>query len=345
MALSNSLLQNMRSNSNLDKNEYRPSRYGALDVFMAETDNPAGIVSEDMKEEALSHIGRTLQVPVIDDNSGSISIGNTLSATIADSELTSQMVDISFTTYSFGFTQVPAMFKNNEIAMERDFQTKMLGYINKLGATLDTAAIAALEAAKNQVTPNTIGHTWSSNILTGALANEENLIGDLDAVMASLDYYGDLHIVGNTGVQGLIGRLAQKGAMQDTFKAMQYMNKGLHFTNRISDAGSRKNTGYVVESGQVGMVHGFEYEALLGTVTADGHAWSIDTLPGINLPIGTYYYESVGDNSSIVSGFSQGTRTLKRHFGFAVLVGFLTAYNSAPSTKANPILKFNVATT
>lgn len=334
----------MRAQSNLDKNEYRPSRYGALDVFMAETDNPTGIVSEDLKSQALTAIDRTLQIPVIDDVSGSISIGSTLSATINDSELTSQLVDVNFTVYSFGFTQVPALFKNNEIAMERDFQTKMKGYINKLGATLDTAAIAALEAAKNQVTPNTMGHTWSSNILTAALANEENLIGDLDAVMASLDYYSDLHIVGNTGVQGLIGRLAQKGAQQDTFKAMQYMNKGLHFSNRIADASSRKNTGYVVESGQVGMVHGFEYEALLGTVARTGHEWGIDVLPGLNLPIGTYYYEGVGDNSSFISGSAKATRTVKRYFGFAVLIGFLTAYNSAPSTKANPILKFNVAT-
>lgn len=344
MALTNTLLQNMRSNSTLDKNEFRGSRYGALDLFVMETENPQGIISDDLKAKALNSIDRTLQVPVIDFDSG-ISIGSTLPATIADSENNSNLVTVSFTTYSFGFTQVPALFKNNEVAMERDFQVKMRKYINKLGATLDTAAVAALEAAKNQVAPDALNHTWASNILTASLANEEAIIGDLNAVMNSLDYYGGLHVVGNTGVQAIIGHLAQKGSQQDTFKQMQYLDKNLHFTNRISNAASRKATAYCVEEGQVGMVHAFEYEAMLNTVARTGHEWSTDVLPGINIPIGTYYYESVGDFSGIVgSGFSKGTRVLKRHYGFAVLIAFLTAYNSAPSTVAGPVLKFNIAT-
>lgn len=343
MALTNTLLQNMRAQSNLDKNEHRGSRYGALDLFMIETENPMGIISEDLKGQALTAIDRTLQVPVIDYD-GTISIGSTLPATIADSENTSQLVTISFTTYSFGFTQVPAMFKNNEIAMERDFQVKMLKYINKLGATLDTAAVAALEAAKNQVAPNALGHTWASNILTASLANEEKIIGDVNAVMSSLDYYGNLHVVGNTGVQGLIGNLQQHGGYNDQNKQLQYLDKSMHYTNRIADAASRKNTAYVVEEGQVGMLHGFEYEALYNTRSRTGHEWGTDTLPGLNLPIGTYYYEGVGDYSSIVGGFTKGTRVMKRHFGFAVLIAFVTPYNSDASTIASPILKINTAT-
>jgi hypothetical protein len=344
MALTNTLLQNMRAQSNLDKNEHRGSRYGALDLFMMETDNPNGIVSDDLKNQALTAIDRTLQVPVIDYDGG-ISIGSTLPATIADSENTSQLVTVSFTTYSFGFTQVPAMFKNNEIEMERDFRVKMLKYINKLGATLDTAAVAALEAAKNQVTPDNLGHTWASNILTAALASEEDIIGDLDAVMNSIDYYNNLHIVGNTGIQGLIGRLRQHGGNQAEYKMLQYMDKQLHYTNRISNAVSRKATGYVVEEGQVGMLHGFEYEALLNSRARTGHEWGTDVLPGLNLPIGTYYYEGVGDYSAISGGFTAGTRVIKRHYGFAVLIAFLTPYNSDATTIASPILKFNIATT
>lgn len=344
MALTNTLLQNMRAQSNLDKNELRGSRYGALDLFMSETENPAGIVSEDLKAQAMTAIDRTLQVPVIDYDSG-ISIGSTLPATIADSENTSQLVTVNFTTYSFGFTMVPTLFKNNEIDMQRDFNAKMTKYINKLGTTLDTAAIAALEAAKNQVTPDTLGHTWASNILTAALASEEDIVGDLDAVMNSIDYYNNLHIVGNTGIQGLIGRLQQHGPQQAEFKRLQYLDKMLHFTNRISNAASRKATGYCVESGQIGMLHGFEHEVLRNTVSRTGHEWSMDVLPGLNLPIGTYYYESVGDYSGIVgSGFTKATRVHKQHFGFAVLIAFLTPYNSDASTIANPILKFNIAT-
>jgi hypothetical protein len=345
MALTNTLLQNLRKQSNLDKYENRGSRYGALDLFMKETDNPTGIVSPSLKEAAISAIDRTLQVPVIDYESG-ITIGSTLPAVISDSENVSQLVTVSFTTYSFGFTQVPTLFKNNEIDMQRDFNSKMGKYINKLGSTLDTAAVAALEAAKTQVATDNLGHTFASNILTSTLANEEVIIGDLGAVMNSNDYYDNLHVVGNTGIQAIIGHLAQHSGNQAIFKEMQFMDKELHFTNRISNAASRKATGYCVNANSVGMIHGFEHEALAGTISRTGHEWGIDTLPGLDLPIGTYYYESVGDFSGIVgSGFTKATRVQKRHFGFAVLIAFVTAYNSATSTIASPILKFNVATT
>lgn len=344
MAITNTLLQNMREQSpNLYKNELRGSQYGALDLFMMETENPNSILSQNVKDSFVNSIDRTFQIPVFDYD-GSISIGSTLPATISDAENTTQLITISPTVYSFGFTQVPAVFQNNEVAMEEDFRVKMTKFINKLGTTLDTAAVAALEAAKTQVSPDTLGHTWSSNILTASLANEEVIIGDLNAAMNSMDFYGGLHIVGNTGLQSIIGHLAQKGAQQDTFKQLQYLDKQLHFTNRLSNASSRKATGYCVESGNVGMLHAFEYEALVQRQTFN-HKWNQDVLPGLNVPIGTYYYEGVGDNSGIVgSGFDKGTRTWKRYFGFAILIAFVTAYNSDPTTRANPVLKFNVAT-
>ena len=36
-------------------------------------------------------------------------------------------------------------------------------------------------------------------------------------------------------------------------------------------------------------------------------------------------------------------RTRKEHYGFAVDVAFITAYNSGPSTSASPILAFSVS--
>lgn len=344
MALTNTLLQNMREKSEgIYKNENRGSQYGALDLFVQETENPNSILTQNVKDAFVGSIDRTFQIPVFDYD-GSISIGSTLPATIADAENTSQLITITPTVYSFGFTQVPAKFKNNEMSMEEDFMFKMEKYINKLGVALDTAAVAAVEAAKNQVAPDALNHTWGSNILTAALANEEAIVGDLNAVMNSIDYYGGLHILGNTGLQAIISHLAQKGAQQDTFKQLQYLDKQLHFTNRISNAASRKATGYCIERGNLGMLHAFEHEALVERQTFN-HKWNQDVLPKLNIPIGTYYYEGVGDNSGIIgSGFSKGTRTWKRYFGFAILIAFVTAYNSDPTNLANPILKFNVAT-
>ena len=150
MSLLATRMQNMRSTSNLDKNEFRPSRYGALDVFMQQTNDPAGILTPELKQKAELSIGSTLETPVIDYD-GTISIGNTRSVTIADSENNSKMHTITFATYSWGFTIVPAMYMNNEVSMQRDFETKFNKYLFAFAKKLDGVCVSALSAAKTQV--------------------------------------------------------------------------------------------------------------------------------------------------------------------------------------------------
>ena len=148
MSLINTRIQNVRSSSNLDKNELRPSRYGGLNLFMQQSADPAGIITPELKDKATASIGNTLQTPVIDYDGG-VTIGNTRSVTIADSENTSQMHTLTFATYSWGFTIVPSNFMNNEVSIQRDFQRKFEKYLYKFGETLDAATIAALSTAKN----------------------------------------------------------------------------------------------------------------------------------------------------------------------------------------------------
>jgi hypothetical protein len=62
------------------------------------------------------------------------------------------------------------------------------------------------------------------------------------------------------------------------------------------------------------------------------------------MPVGTYFYDSVGDYSSIAGDATKDmVRTRKEHYGFAVDVAFITAYNSDPAKNASPILAFNVS--
>ncbi|MEG0580046.1 MAG: hypothetical protein RR490_09030, partial [Niameybacter sp.] len=64
----------------------------------------------------------------------------------------------------------------------------------------------------------------------------------------------------------------------------------------------------------------------------------------LNFPVGTYYYESVDDYNTIAGAASADmTRNLKQHYGFAVDVCFVTAYNSDPSSLASPIIKLQIA--
>ena len=343
MSLVLTRIQNIRANSNLDKFEYRPSRYGALNAFMVQSEDPTGILTEELKQKARTSIGNTLETPVISYDAD-ITIGSTRTLTIADSENTSKMVQITFATYAWGFTIAPAMYMNNEIGIQKDFETKMMKYIYAFAKKLDEAALAALAANKTQVLKNPLLYDWSANAINAKWTERENVFGDLEVMMGANDFYGQLHIVGDPGVESIMRKLQQHGLYNDVNKQNEFGTKVVHLTNNIAAAGGKYAQGYAVNAGSLGMLTRFERDCLLGTVSGDGHEWGIATLPLLNMPVGTYFYDSVGDYNAIAGAATADmTRTRKEHYGFAVDVAFLTAYNSAPSTLASPILAFNVS--
>lgn len=343
MSLVLTRIQNIRANSNLDKLEYRPSRYGALNAFMVQSEDPTGILTEELKQKARTSIGNTLETPVIDYDAD-ITIGSTRTLTIADSENTSKMVQITFATYAWGFTIAPAMYMNNEIGIQKDFETKMMKYIYAFAKKLDEAALATLAANKTQILKNPLLYDWSSNAINAKWTERENVFGDLEVMMGANDFYGQLHIVGDPGVESIMRKLQQHGLYNDVNKQNEFGTKVVHLTNNIAAAGGKYAQGYAVNAGSLGMLTRFERDCLLGTVSGDGHEWGIATLPLLNMPVGTYFYDSVGDYNDIAGAATADmTRTRKEHYGFAVDVAFLTAHNSAPSTLASPILAFNVS--
>jgi len=338
-------MQNLRAKANLDKWELRPSRYGALDLFMQQTADPAGIISPELTDKAEKSIGSTLQVPVIDYD-GTITIGNTRTVTIPDSENNSRLVTIVFATYSWGFTIVPAAYMNNEISIQADFERKFNKYLYKFGKTLDGAAVASLDANKTQVLNDTLGlYTFAGNVVTGDFVKREEIIGDINPMQSSNDVYAPLHVVGNTGVESLVRKLAEKGLYNETNKQIQYADKVWHWSNEVANAVDRYATAFAVPQGTVGMLTRFEREALLRSRSRTGHEWDIDTLPMLDMPVGTYYYESVGDFSGISGAATADlTRAKKEHYGFAVDVAFVVAENSDAANLASPILKLDVKT-
>lgn len=343
MSLVLTRIQNIRANSNFDKFEYRPSRYGALNAFMVQSEDPTGILTEELKSKARTSIGNALETPVIDYDAD-ITIGNTRDLTIADSENTSKMVQITFATYAWGFTITPAMYMNNEIGIQKDFETKMMKYIYKFAQKLDEAALAALAANKTQVLKNKLLYDFSTQAINAKWSERENVFGDLEVMMGSNDFYGQLHIVGDPGVESIMRKLEQHGLYNDVNKQNEFGNKIVHFTNNIATTPGKYAQGYAVNAGSLGMLTRFERDCLLGTVSGDGHEWGIATLPLLNMPVGTYFYDSVGDYSTIAGAATTDMkRTRKEHYGFAVDVAFITAYNSKPATNASPILSFNIS--
>ena len=338
----------MRANANFDKYERRGSRYGALDLFMQQSNEAGGILSDDLKEKARLSIGSILETPVIDYD-GDIHIGSTRDVLIPDSENTSRMIQISFVTYSWGFTITPAAYMNNEIKIQKDFEAKMLKYIYKFASMLDSDALAALELNKSQVVNNPLLYTFAAdnaeapNAVLATFPQREDLMGDLNAIMAGNDFFGSYAIVGDAGMQSLLTKLKQSDLYNEVNKRNEWADKTIHISNNFSQDNNVYTKGYIVNRGSVGMLLRYERDCLMRTRSADGHEWDIVNLPIVNIPVGTYFYDSVGDYHNIAGAATADmTRTRKEHYGFAVDVAFVTAYNSDAEHRPSPILAFAV---
>ena len=342
MSLVATRLQNWRiENPELDRNMFRPLEYGALDFFIEQTDAPNSIINANLRDRAFASIGNTVQVPVINYD-GDVTVSNVRSCTIADDENTSELYTVVWTTYSVGFTMVPTLYMNNEIDYQHDFQRKMEKICRALATTLDSAAIAALEAAKTQVFKDTLQYQVSSNVINVPTQMASEILGDLNPIMRANAYPETIHLIGNAGVDSLIRKLAQHGVYNDVNKRMEYDNKILHYTTQLANASQKIGTLYAVADGNVGILTRVDREALR-RASANFHEWDVVRLPFIDLPVGSHYYTAVGDQSAIAGDASADmVCNVKEYFGFSVDVAYIIAYNSDAEHVANPIIKAQI---
>ena len=343
MSLVATRLQNWRiNNPDFDKNMTRPYEYGALDFFTSQTDAPNSIISPFLRDRAFQSIGNTVQIPVINYD-GDVTVSNVRSCVIADDENTSALYTVVFTTYAVGFTMVPSLYMNNEISYDHDFARKMEKISRALATSLDQAAVAALAAQKTQVFTNPLNYTITSNVMEVPEQMATECIGDINPIMRANAYPGQIHIIGNAGVDSLMRKLAQHGLYNDVNKQLEYDGKVFHFTNNVTDESYKNGTFYAVEDGNVGLLTRVDREALRNT-RANFHEWGVTMLPYIGTEVGYHYYTAVGDQSSIAGDASADmTCNVKEYFGFSLDAAFVVAYNSAPATVANPIIKAEIA--
>ena len=343
MSLIATRLQDWRvSDPRFDRNMARLCEYGALNFFALQTDSPNSIISEYLRQRAFASMGNTVQVPVINYD-GDVKVGNARSCVIADNENTSALYTVVWATYTVGFTMVPAAYMNNEISYEHDFTRKMEKVCRALANALDQAAVTALEAGKTQVLKDTLNYTFSSDTVNVPTQMATEILGDIDPMMRANCYPGIIHIVGNAGIDSLVGKLAQHGVYNDANKQLEYAGKVLHYTNNVTNAAGQNGTFFAVGDGNVAVLTRVDREALRAA-RANFHEWDVVRLPYIDLPVGSHYYTAVGDQSQTWGAATEDmTCAIKEYFGFSLDAAFITAYNSDPGTIANPIIKAQIA--
>ena len=342
MSLLATRLQNWRvENPQLDKNMTRPCEYGALDFFIEQTNAANSIISPNLRDRAFASIGNTVQVPVINYDSD-VTVSNVRSCVIADDENTSALYTVVWATYAVGFTMVPTLYMNNEISYEHDFARKMEKVTRALATSLDTAAVAALEAQKTQVFKDLLQYTQTSNVIDVPTQLATEILGDVDPIMRANCYPEQVHIIGNAGVDSLVRKLAQHDVYNDVNKRNEWAGKVFHYTNNVVNESGKNGTFFAVADGNVGVLTRVDREALR-RARANFHEWDVVRLPYIDLPVGSHYYTAVGDQSAIAGDASADlTCAVKEYFGFSVDVAFVVAYNSDPTTVANPIIKAGI---
>ena len=343
MSLIATRLQNWRvENPELDRNMTRPCEYGALDFFIEQTNAANSIVSANLRDRAFASIGNTVQVPVINYD-GDVEVSNVRSCVIGDDENTSALYTVVWATYAVGFTMVPSLYMNNEISYDHDFMRKMEKVTRALANKLDEDAVAALEAQKTQVFKDLLQYSETANVIEVPVQMATEILGDINPIMRANDYPERIHIVGNAGIDSLVRKLAQHDIYNDVNKRNEWADKIFHYTNNVVNETNKNGTLFAVADGNVAVLTRVDREALSRT-RANFHEWDVVRLPYIDLPVGSHYYTSVGDQSSIAGAASADmTCNVKEYFGFSVDVAYIVAYNSNPETVANPIIKAEIA--
>lgn len=342
MSLVATRLQNWRiENPEFDRNMARPREYGALDFFIEQTNAANSIINPNLRDRAFESIGNTVQVPVINYD-GDVTVSNVRSCVIADDENTSTLYTVNWVTLAVGFTMVPQLYRNNEISYEHDFARKMEKVCRALATQMDILAVAALEANKTQVFQDKLVYTVTSNVVTVPWNARMEFLSDMNAMMRANSYPAMLHVIGGAGIDSLVRKMAEHDIYNDVNKRLEYDNKVFHFTNNITNGEGIYASAYIVEDGNVGVLTRVDREALART-RANFHEWDVVRLPFIDLPVGSHYYTAVGDQSTIAGDASADmVCNVKEYFGFSVDVAFLVAYNSDPTTVANPIIKVEI---
>jgi hypothetical protein len=339
MSLIATRLQDWRiKNPQFDRNMTRPLEYGALDFFIGQTNSGNSIISPDLKARAFESMGNTVRIPAIDFD-GNVTVSNVRSCVIGDAENTSALYTLVWATFAVGFTMVPSLYLNNEIGYDQDFSRKLEKVSRALAIKLDQAAVAALDAKKTQVFESLLYYTQSGNVVQVPWGMRDGIFSDVNTMMRANAYPGQIHIIGNAGIDSMLRKLAQHGLYNDQNKRMEFEDKIIHFTNNINNAEGNFGTFFAVEDGNVGVLTRVDRESLLRS-RYGVHEWDQVRLPFVDLPVGSHYYISVGDQSEIAGAASADmTCNGKEHYGFSVDVAFLVAYNSDEENIANPIIK------
>jgi hypothetical protein len=291
-------LSELSEKSNFDM---RAPEYGATNVFNKYKKDVILNYDELVSVKKQSDL-QTAYVDYLRYNSGSVGSSRThsLSGDIGDSTRDT----LSFVTYQREFTLSDGITRNNVFKAAKMMQQQIISARLDIGSSIETAAVAALEAARNTVQGNRpssgIG-TWdgaNNYVYEIANADSNNYYNYIRAAQAALDYTGNFQEVHTVNLEALKWYQLAQGTANSANMQYQYPDFDLNLSTSITNASDYEGTSYVVPVASVGLVDWIPEKNREGLKHG---IWDFNAIPdpfGVfdRLALATYY--TVADGST-----------------------------------------------
>lgn len=349
MSLFATYKQELRANypNPLDRQEWRGTQLGLLRAAQASSVHPETILSPDVKEKAENSEGRVFKIPVTKDT-GDVAITNVRTCTIGDLDSDSDLVSVTWLTMVANLHMIKEQYRKNEISYLADFDKKLRRIERSIGKALETNIYTKLDTDKSSVYGSTLVGVLANGAkyaLTGdaiqVAANQRELFfNDLDAIQMADDFDLMEHLViGSVNLMPSVRHYINQGQGNDENLSYQFGDKNFLFSNRVVDGAGKLATGFAMPNGSIGLIPRINADALSGNKTTDGTEWSTERLDRLGMDVGVMYKSSCEDLSA-VQGLEHLSATTVERWQISLDTAIITPYNSAPTTNAGGIKKF-----
>ena len=337
MSLANTVLLEYRKKymrGGYDEYEHRATLAGAYEAYRKSNLTP-GLQQELMNKKSQA---QSVKVPSL--TGGTVTIGSARSLTIADTAITSAYATLSWATIRSAFRMSPAINFSNEISYQDELFRKLddldLAWLD----ALDALAAANLNTNKTGfITADGNPYTLTSDEIIVPYTERENFFNEIDHIFkADKLPTMNMSIIGNTRMQPLFKSISEFAVYNSQNKIARLGNKELLISSNIAAETDYQYVGYAVAPNALGFYNWNDPDAQLRSKAYNGEVM-LFTLPRTGLTVAAFYVSAFADNSSSLTG---GERSLVEYWEFSTDISWLTAFNSSPTTKADPIMKFKI---
>lgn len=329
----------------LDRHEQRPSEYGALNMFKAQTNSPLSILDEKVKANIEASFNVSVKVPVI--NYKDVSIGNVRTCAMKTDGLTSQLVTLTAVTYAWGFVAYPEQHYENYVDYTTTINKLIDAGLQKLAATIDAGCVNLLETNKNQHFPQSMLDYYAEvgDAFQVPQAEKDFFYNNLASILKTADYSGNPDVTTNHIGMAMVRKIAAQGEGNSVNQGFQLLGYVWYPTNRITNGGAPiESTLYAVAPGSVALASRIDPDAKKRARIHESKYWDVfPNAPYVGMDLGVFYQADCADASALQAATLAGlTRTKVESWELSLDVFYIKPYVTNVATSFSPIFKAEI---